>query len=133
MPRLWTCGPRAPAGLASLDFELPTDKTRYKLFRFTTPRGEAELTARSVSNSLLGRLELLIGLVVASLLVWGGLRVVRSGVLGWFRRPLGAILLFLIGLASLCSGIFPYLGMIVLLAGIVLLVLALVRTSNAAA
>ena len=81
-------GPRTPAGLASLDFELPTDKTRYDLFRFTTPRGEAELTARSISNSLLGRLELLIGLVVASLLVFGALRVVQSGVLGWFRRPL---------------------------------------------
>ncbi len=47
--------PTAPAGLTSLDFELPTDTNLYELYRFTTPRGEAELTARTISNSTLGQ------------------------------------------------------------------------------
>ena len=45
-----TVAPTAPAGLASLDFELSTDKNLYEVYRFTTPLGEAQLTARTVSN-----------------------------------------------------------------------------------
>jgi len=111
----------APAGLASLDFELPTDANLYELFRFTTPRGDAELTARNVSNSALVKLEMLAGILAASLLAWAVLRLVRRGALNWFRRPLGAILLVLAGLASLSSGLLPFAGLIAVLVGIGLL------------
>ena len=107
--------PTAPAGLASLDFELPTDKNLYELYRFTTPRGEAELTARTVSNSTLSRLELLLGFAAAGLLVWAAFWLIRRGTLAWFRRPLGAVLLAVAGLASLCGGLLPFAGLIALL------------------
>ena len=129
----FAAAPTAPAGLASLDFELPADKDLYELYRFTTPRGEAELTARTVSNGTLARLEGLLGIVAAGLLVWAGFWLVRRGVLGWFRRPLGAIFLFLVGLVSLCSQVLPFVGLIALLAGIVLLVAALLPRAKAAA
>ncbi len=114
--------PTVPGGLASLDFELPTDKNLYELYRFTTPRGDAELTARTVSNSMLSRLELLLGIAAASLLIWAAFWLVRHGVLGWFCHPLGAIVLAVAGFASLCSGVLPFAGLVAMLAGIGLLV-----------
>jgi autotransporter-associated beta strand protein len=126
-------GPTAPAGLASLDFELPTDENLYELFRFTTPRGEAELTARSVSQSLLGKLKMLLGIVAASLVAWAAVWLVGRGALGCFRRPWGAIFLFLLGLVLLCSQVLPYLGLIALLAGIILFVTALLGGKKAVA
>jgi autotransporter-associated beta strand protein len=124
--------PTAPTGLVSLDFELPTDKNLYEVFRFTTPRGEAELTARSVSNSTLTKLELLAGIAAASLMIWAAFWLVRGGILVWFRRPLGAILLAVAGLAALCGGVLPFIGLIALLAGIVLLVAHYWRRRTAA-
>ncbi|MGA2253586.1 MAG: autotransporter-associated beta strand repeat-containing protein [Thermoguttaceae bacterium] len=119
---LTIAAPTAPAGLASLDFELPTDKNLFELFRFTTPRGDAELTARTVSNSTLIKLELLAGIVLAILLIWAALGLVRRGALHWFRRPLGASLLIVAGLASLFSGVLPFAGLVAMLAGIGLLI-----------
>ncbi len=115
--------PAAPAGLASLDFELPTDTNLYEIHRFTTPRGEAELTARSVSNRTLAKLEFLAGIVAASLLIWAAFWLIRRGVLNWFRRPLGAALLAIVGLAALCGSVLPILGLLALLTGIALLVM----------
>jgi autotransporter-associated beta strand protein len=112
----------APAGLASLDFELPTDTNLYELFRFTTPRGDAELTARTIGNSTLIKLELLAGIAAASLLVWAAFWLVRRGALHWFRRPQGAALLIIAGLASLFSGVLPFAGLMAILAGSGLLV-----------
>jgi len=117
-----TAVPTAPAGLASLDFELPTDKNLYELHRFTTPRGEAELTARTISNRTLAKLELLVGIAAASLLVWAGFWLVRRGALAWFHRPAGASLLAIVGLVSLCGGVLPVAGAIAMLTGIGLLV-----------
>jgi autotransporter-associated beta strand protein len=115
-------GPTAPAGLASLDFELPTDNSLYELFRFTTPRGDAELSARTVSNSTLVRLELLLGIVAAGLAVWAAFALIRRGVLRGFCHPLGAVVLIVAGLVSLIANVLPYAGLLALLAGIVLLI-----------
>jgi autotransporter-associated beta strand protein len=115
-------GPTAPAGLASLDFELPTDNNLYELFRFTTPRGDAELSARTVSNSTLVRLELLLGFVAAGLAVWAAFALIRRGALRGFCHPLGAVVLIVAGLVSLISNVLPYAGLLALLAGIVLLI-----------
>jgi hypothetical protein len=117
-----TAAPTTPAGLASLDFDLPTDTNLYELYRFTTPRGEAELTARTISTSTLTRLGSLLGIAAASLLIWAAFRLIRRGVLNCFRHPLGATLLALAGLAALCSGLLPVVALIALLAGIGLLV-----------
>ena len=114
--------PTAPAGLASLDFELPTDKSLYELHRFTTPRGEAELTARTISNHMLAKLGLLAGIATACLLIWAAFWLVRRGALAWFRRPAGATLLAIVGLAALCSGLLPVVGLIAMLTSIGLLV-----------
>lgn len=100
---------------------MPTDKGHYEIHRFTTPRGEAELTARTISNATVAKLELLAGLAVASVLVWVALRLIRRGALAWFRRPLGATLLVVAGLASLCGGVLPVAGLIAIVSGIVLL------------
>ena len=115
-------GPIAPGGLASLDFEMPIDAEVYGLYRFTTPLGEAELTARSVANSTLGRLEFLVGVVAACLAIWVAWRLVRSGALNWFRRPVGATLLTVVGLASLCSGLLPVVGLLAFCLGVGLLI-----------
>ena len=76
-----TAVPTAPTGLASLDFELPTDKNLYEVYRFTTPRGEAELTARTVSNSTLTRLESLAGFAAAGSWFGSAFWLVRRGIL----------------------------------------------------
>ncbi len=112
----------APAGFASLDFELPTDTNLYEIHRFTTPRGEAELTVRTASNDTLARLELLAEIAAAGLLIWVAFWLIRRGLLGWFRRPLGAALLAILGLASLCSSVLPAVGLLALLTGIGLLI-----------
>ena len=119
--------PTAPAGLASLDFELPTDKSLYELHRFTTPRGEAELTARTISNHMLAKLGLLAGIAAACLLIWAASWLIRRGALAWFRRPAGAALLAIAGLIALCGGMLPVVGLIAMLTGIGLLVAHLWR------
>ena len=55
-----------PAVLASLEVDLHPRGVKYL---FTTPRGEAEITAQAVSSSLVGRLSRLAGLAVALLIV----------------------------------------------------------------
>ena len=122
----------APAGLASLDFELPTDANLYDLYRFTTPRGEARLTARAVSNSTLARLAWLATVLAAAVLICAALWLVGRGGLDWFRHPLGATLLAFAGLVSLCSGVLPLLGLLAVVTGVGLLVAYLWRRRAAA-
>ena len=122
--------PTAPAGLASLDFELPTDKELYQLYRFTTPRGEAELTARTVSTGALTKLLALAAIAVVCLLIWGAVCLVRKGAVGWFGHPVGAALLLLAGLVMICAGLLPVVAIFAVLCGIVLLIVSLVRRQN---
>ena len=61
----------AIAGMASLDFELPSaDESRWTLYRFTTPRGDEEITARNISSDLVRRLVEIVAVAVALLLMW---------------------------------------------------------------
>ena len=55
------------AGLASLDVVLPQ---RGRVYSFITPRGELEITARSISQITIGKLIGLAGVLIAILLVW---------------------------------------------------------------
>jgi len=67
--------PAAPTVLASLDVDLHPRGVKYL---FTTPRGEAEVTAQAVSDSLVGRLVRLGGLAVALLVLAAAARRWRS-------------------------------------------------------
>ena len=113
--------PAAPAGLASLDFELPTDTDLYQVYRFTTPRGEAELTARNISTSAVSRLVSLAAIAAACVVLWIVFALIRRGALGRFRHPLGASLLLLAGLLMLSMAV-PVIAVAAMTAGFWLLV-----------
>jgi autotransporter-associated beta strand protein len=114
----------APAGLASLDFELPVNdpgwQNRWHLYRFTTPRGEdVELSARAVSTPLLARLGSLLAIVVLVLVLLSFVRFVGRGGFAGLRGRWGAILLAVLGLVSLVAGLLPLVGLACLVIGIV--------------
>jgi autotransporter-associated beta strand protein len=111
--------PAAPAGLASLDFELPE---RGRLYRFMTPRGEAELAAQAVSTAWLARLGSLSAIGVLVLVVYGFARVARRTSFSGLRTRTAAVLLALLGLFSLLVGVLPLAGLACLVIGIVALV-----------
>ncbi len=64
---------QSAAGLASLDFELPTHGV---LYRFTTPRGEVEITARHVSDNLVQRLLGIVETLAVLLVLWLAVRLI---------------------------------------------------------
>ena len=106
-------------GLASLDFELPT---RGALYRFTTPRGEVEITARSLADDLLRRLvEIAVVAVVALAVVLAARRIGRGSV-AWLKTRSGSTLLICLGLLLFCGGILPVVGLIAVVAGCGLLI-----------
>jgi hypothetical protein len=107
-----------PAGLASLDFEVPKRGT---LYRFTTPGGDVKITARAASDKLLTGLgKAVIVLVGAWAVVLIG-RMGSRGAFAWLAGPVTAALMVLLGLALLFSG-FLVAGPILILLGIVLAV-----------
>jgi hypothetical protein len=106
------------AGLASLDFRLPQ---RGRVYSFTTQRGSIEVTARPVALELIGRLAGLAGLATVVLLVWAATRrPAREAYARVFSTVASGVLLAVFGLVSLISGIFPVLGLVLVVAGIVL-------------
>jgi autotransporter-associated beta strand protein len=110
--------PAAPTGLASLDFELPTDTSLYQVYRFSTPLGEANLTARAISGSTVSRLISLAAIVAAVVVLWLVVTLIGRGLLGVFRHPLGATLLLAVGIAMLCGGILPVVALVGIVVGI---------------
>ncbi len=116
---------RAPAvqppatGLASLDFELPT---RGALYRFTTPRGEVEITAWSFSNDLLRRLVAMAIVAVVALVIGTAARRMDRGRFAWLETRTGSTLLICLGLLSFFGGILPVVGLVAVVAGCGLLV-----------
>jgi len=104
-----------PTGLASLDFDVPKRGT---LYRFTTPGGDVEVTARAASAKLSdGLLRAACVLVGAWLVVVIGRRANRGG-FAWMVGPVGLALLACLGAALLMLGL--------VLVGLALIVLALV-------
>lgn len=96
--------PPPAAGLASLDFTLPT---RGRAYRFTTPRGEQQITARYVSDDVyrLSWEAAIVGFAIVVILLIVGM--IRRGRLDWLVRPLGTWLMLAVGLVSLFSGFLP--------------------------
>ena len=113
-----------PTGLASLDIELPQ---RGVEFLFTTPRGNIEITARSIATPhyqrMLHFLLIVAVLVAATILCQIGLYWnARTG------RTLKCLCLVGLGFLSMVLGILAIAGLIAFLVGLVLLLAPLARS-----
>lgn len=114
-------GTEPPTGLASLELQLPVhDEGFYQVYRFSTPRGEVEITAWAVSDSLWTRLLKLVAVVAAVAVLAYLVRLARAGRLAWLWGAGGSWLLICVGLLALLLGILPVAGLIALAAGIVI-------------
>ncbi|MCE9605146.1 MAG: hypothetical protein K8U03_09630 [Planctomycetia bacterium] len=107
------------AGLAGLEVQIPK---RGKLYRFTTPLGDARITARPVSASLIEDLTRLTAVVAGLIVLWVLWRLVRNR-LAWFAESRrGALVVAAIGLLSITTQIAPLAGLLTLLTGFILLI-----------
>jgi hypothetical protein len=106
------------AGLASLDLRLAE---RGRSYNFTTSRGQIEITARPVSDVLIGRLIGLAGLVAVVFVGWLATRQPAREAYGRLAGTVACgVLIAVLGLLSLITGVFPYLGLILVVVGIAL-------------
>jgi len=105
--------------LASLDVDLPL---RGREYLFTTPRGDIEITARAVSEPLVGRLLRLLALAVGTVVLIVVLRVLARLLPVLHRNRSVVAIVLLVGLLSLLLGIFPILGLVALIYGLVQLI-----------
>ena len=111
-----TAGPSI-SGMASLEVTIPA---RGDLYLFTTPRGNVQISARTISTPLLGRLIALgwvVGVVVLALIL---IRWIRDGGLSALGDRRGSRVLIVLGLASLLTCIFPIAGLLMIIAGLVI-------------
>ena len=115
------------AGLASLDFTLPS---RGLLYRFTTPRGDVEITAREASNDLLRRLVELLIVAVVSFLVWLAVKYARRGSFGWLVERTGSTMLICLGLLAFFFGVLPVVGLAAAAAGCGTMILRKTRKTS---
>ena len=106
-----------PAGLASLDVELPM---RGVVYRFTTPGGDAEITARALPRKLVDNATRAAGIVAAILVALALVRVARRGGFGWLVGRTGSWCLIVIGVILLL--VLPVIGLIALVSGIAITV-----------
>jgi hypothetical protein len=118
------------AGLVGLDAQIPQ---RGVLYRFTTPLGEPDVTAVPVSTPLVESLQRLLVVLVALVvlrIVW---RLWAAGrVTAFLVSRTGALALVLAGLASMVLWMLPLVGLMLIVAGLVLLARTLfVRTVRA--
>ncbi|HEX5105422.1 MAG TPA: hypothetical protein VFV87_16500, partial [Pirellulaceae bacterium] len=118
------------AGLASLDVALPE---RGRVYSFIVPRGDLEITARSISFATITRLIGLAGVAIAIVIVWAlgreKSRRIWIAMFGSFAFGIGLILL---GLVSILFGLFPFAGLLALVIGIALAIRARLNRPAAA-
>jgi hypothetical protein len=102
-------------GLASLDVELPRPG---QVYRFTTPRGEVEITAWAISKKLSLRLYDL--LLIASTLVFllVGIVLLRLRFGSMLVSRTGSTHLIWVGLLMVVFGVFPVLGALAFVVGV---------------
>jgi hypothetical protein len=106
----------APPGyLASLDVELPVRGVEYM---FTTPRGDTEITAQSISGETLDRLSMIAIISAAGLIVWLLARVYAAARQRRFFRVIASALLIVLGIALLIAGVTPLYALFALLSAI---------------
>jgi hypothetical protein len=101
-----------PGGLASLDVAIPRRGTPYF---FSTPRGDAEITAQAVSGRLVGGLVQAVAIALAALAVWYLFAAARRGRFAWLASRRAATVLLALGVLGFCF--FPGMAVLALLAG----------------
>jgi hypothetical protein len=104
-------------GLVSLDIELPQRGVEY---RFTTPRGAVEITARAVSMNMLQILKRLGMCVIGAIVVLILYRLIGGREAAVISSSATSICLIVVGAASLLVGIMPLAGVVILVIGIVM-------------
>lgn len=104
-------------GLVSLDIELPQRGVEY---RFTTPRGAVEITARAASTNMLQILRRLAMCVLAAIVILILYRLIQGRESALFSSRATSICLIVIGMASLLIGVMPLAGLLILVIGIVM-------------
>jgi len=111
------------AALAGLDVQIPK---RGKLYRFTTPLGDAEITGRPVSHALALDLTRIAIVALLAILALIAARYRRNLRLSWFHETkAGPITLVGLGFLSIVIGLLPIYGTFLLVGGIVLLLFRL--------
>jgi hypothetical protein len=113
----WTTAGESPVtGLASLSLaELPK---RGRLFLFTTPGGEVEITARSASRQSI-RSGVHVGVVLVVLLAAGLVfRMGRRGRLAWLGGRAFSTALVAVGAIAVLLGVLPIAGLVAILVGV---------------
>jgi hypothetical protein len=110
-------------GLASLDVALPRRGTVY---HFSTPRGDAEITAQAVSGRLVAGLGQAGAVVLAALVVWYVFALIRRGRFAWLASRRTATVLLIAGALAFCF--FPGMAILAIAAGSGILVRSLVGT-----
>jgi hypothetical protein len=110
-------------GLTSLDIELPRRGTPYF---FTTPRGDITVTARCAAAPQVDRLKQF-GLIAAACAVGAVICTVLSFLYRRTPRNLKLLLLLVAAFFSFVTGVFPILGMVCFVAGIVMIIVMVVE------
>jgi hypothetical protein len=88
------------------------------MIRFTTPRGDVEISATAVSQPLIDglvRLGAAVGLVVLVLVVR---RLARRGSFGFAAQRTASTVLIVLGVLGVMFGVFPVAGVAAIFAGI---------------
>jgi len=107
----------APAGLASLDVEIPI---RGQAYFFTTPRGKVEITTRAVSGRFIvnaGYIVLVLLVVLVGVLAY---RCLRDGQIIQRHAVASATTAIVVGAIMLLTGCLPVAGALLLLAGLLI-------------
>ena len=115
------------AGLASLDVAIPLRGTVYF---FSTPRGEAEITAQAASGRLLTGLGQAAAIALAALAVWYVFAAVRRGRFAWLASRRTATVFLVAGVLAFCF--LPGIAILAIAAGSGILVHNLLQSSNPA-
>ncbi len=102
-----------PAYLASLDVELPT---RGREYLFTTPGGQVELSARTLTEESIARWQTILALLGLALFTWLAMRFIRRRLGTRSGRRLLLGILLATGITSLIIGWLPVYGILCLIA-----------------
>ena len=120
----------ASAGLASLRVELPKRGT---VFMFTTPGGDVEITARSVSDETIRTILRVVVVLGVLLLVGAAFRMGRRGRLDWLAGRTFSTLLIALGVVAVLLGFFPAAGLVAVVTGIAIKIYRAANRLGAAA
>lgn len=104
-------------GMASLDVQLPA---RGRVYRFTTPRGDVEVTASAASRPLIEGLERVGGVAALVIVVLAIRRLARRRSFGLQTQSTLSTVLIVLGIIGLFVGILPVAGLIAIVIGVIM-------------